>query len=127
MKKPNFSSIPFENLRFSSDLSNKASQKSYVTNEQIEVKDLYKEEDIQNVPFLPYMPGIAPYHRGPYPTMYITRPWTVRQYAGFSTAEESNAFYRRNLAAGQKGLSVAFVIASNAAATFSSSRFAFSS
>src|SRR5947209_18553983 len=62
---------------------------------------------------LNYAAGIAPYLRGPYTTMYITRPWTVRQYAGFSTAEESNAFYRRNLAAGQKGLSVAFDLATH--------------
>ena len=63
--------------------------------------------------FLDTYPGIAPYLRGPYPTMYVTQPWTIRQYAGFSTAEDSNAFYRRNLAAGQKGLSVAFDLATH--------------
>ena len=65
-------------------------------------------DDLEGLDFLGTYPGIAPYLRGPYPTMYVNQPWTIRQYAGFSTAEESNAFYRRNLAAGQKGLSVAF-------------------
>ncbi len=76
--------------------------------DQMDVKPLYRPEDLPNAAALNSMPGFPPYIRGPYPTMYVTRPWTVRQYAGFSTAEESNAFYRRNLAAGQKGLSVAF-------------------
>src|SRR5690625_4823910 len=78
------------------------------TNEGIKLKRIYTKEDIKNVEHLNDYPGIAPNTRGPYPTMYAARPWTVRQYAGFSTAEESNAFYRRNLAMGQKGLSVAF-------------------
>lgn len=78
------------------------------TPEGITVKPLYTEADLEGVDFLDTFPGIAPYLRGPYPTMYVNQPWTIRQYAGFSTAEESNAFYRRNLAAGQKGLSVAF-------------------
>ncbi|MGI5347861.1 methylmalonyl-CoA mutase [Streptomyces sp. CA-250714] len=78
------------------------------TPEGITVKPLYTQEDLHGLDFLDTYPGIAPYLRGPYPTMYVNQPWTVRQYAGFSTAEESNAFYRRNLAAGQKGLSVAF-------------------
>ncbi|GAA1173243.1 methylmalonyl-CoA mutase [Streptomyces hebeiensis] len=78
------------------------------TPEGITVKPLYTERDLAGLDFLATYPGIAPYLRGPYPTMYVNQPWTVRQYAGFSTAEESNAFYRRNLAAGQKGLSVAF-------------------
>jgi methylmalonyl-CoA mutase len=78
------------------------------TPEGIAVKPLYTDEDLTGLDFLSTYPGIAPYLRGPYPTMYVNQPWTVRQYAGFSTAEESNAFYRRNLAAGQKGLSVAF-------------------
>lgn len=78
------------------------------TPEGIGVKPLYTAEDLAGLDFLGTYPGIAPYLRGPYPTMYVNQPWTVRQYAGFSTAEESNAFYRRNLAAGQKGLSVAF-------------------
>ncbi|MFE3592483.1 methylmalonyl-CoA mutase [Streptomyces niveus] len=78
------------------------------TPEGIDVKPLYTPEDLAGLDFLGTYPGIAPYLRGPYPTMYVNQPWTIRQYAGFSTAEESNAFYRRNLAAGQKGLSVAF-------------------
>ncbi|MFB6893272.1 methylmalonyl-CoA mutase [Kitasatospora sp. NPDC056327] len=78
------------------------------TPEGIGVKPLYTAADLEGLDFLGTYPGIAPYLRGPYPTMYVNQPWTVRQYAGFSTAEESNAFYRRNLAAGQKGLSVAF-------------------
>ncbi|OEH94513.1 methylmalonyl-CoA mutase [Bacillus solimangrovi] len=83
------------------------------TNEQIDVKPAYTEADTKDYKHVDYMSGIPPYLRGPYPTMYVTRPWTVRQYAGFSTAEESNAFYRRNLAAGQKGLSVAFDLATH--------------
>ncbi|RME74508.1 MAG: methylmalonyl-CoA mutase [Chloroflexi bacterium] len=83
------------------------------TMEQIPVKPLYTQADIEGLEHLHYMAGIPPFLRGPYPTMYVTRPWTVRQYAGFSTAEESNAFYRRNLAAGQKGLSVAFDLATH--------------
>jgi methylmalonyl-CoA mutase len=83
------------------------------TPEGIPVKPLYTEEDLDGVDFLATYPGIAPYLRGPYPTMYTTQPWTIRQYAGFSTAAESNAFYRRNLAAGQKGLSIAFDLATH--------------
>ncbi|WP_419996959.1 methylmalonyl-CoA mutase [Streptomyces boninensis] len=78
------------------------------TPEGITVRPLYTGQDLEGLDFLETYPGIAPYLRGPYPTMYVNQPWTIRQYAGFSTAEESNAFYRRNLAAGQKGLSVAF-------------------
>jgi len=83
------------------------------TMEQIDVKPLYTDTDLEGLGHLGYAAGIPPYLRGPYPTMYVTRPWTVRQYAGFSTAEESNAFYRRNLAAGQKGLSIAFDLATH--------------
>jgi len=83
------------------------------TPEGIPVKPLYTEEDREGLPFVATLPGIAPYLRGPYPTMYVNQPWTIRQYAGFSTAEDSNAFYRRNLAAGQKGLSVAFDLATH--------------
>jgi methylmalonyl-CoA mutase len=83
------------------------------TPEGIAVKPLYTAQDLAGNEFLDTYPGIAPYLRGPYPTMYVNQPWTVRQYAGFSTAEESNAFYRRNLAAGQKGLSVAFDLATH--------------
>src|ERR1700682_647395 len=81
--------------------------------EAIPVKPVYGPDDLAGLDFLDTYPGIAPYLRGPYPTMYVTRPWTVRQYAGFSTAEDSNAFYRRNLAAGQKGLSIAFDLATH--------------
>jgi len=83
------------------------------TMEQIDVKPLYAAADLEGLEHLGFTAGIPPYLRGPYPTMYVTQPWTVRQYAGFSTAEESNAFYRRNLAAGQKGLSVAFDLATH--------------
>ncbi|MER7004421.1 methylmalonyl-CoA mutase [Dactylosporangium sp. NPDC000555] len=83
------------------------------TPEGIDVKGFYGADDLAGVDFLHGLPGIPPYVRGPYPTMYTTQPWTVRQYAGFSTAEESNAFYRRNLAGGQKGLSVAFDLATH--------------
>ena len=83
------------------------------TPEGIEVRPVYTAADCEGLDFLNGWPGIAPYLRGPYPTMYATRPWTIRQYSGFSTAEESNAFYRRNLAAGQRGLSVAFDLATH--------------
>lgn len=79
----------------------------------LQLKSSYKAEDIQNKELIHTAPGIEPYLRGPYSTMYVQKPWTIRQYAGFSTAEESNAFYRRNLAAGQKGLSVAFDLATH--------------
>ncbi|MBQ0924669.1 methylmalonyl-CoA mutase [Saccharopolyspora endophytica] len=81
--------------------------------EGIDVKPLYTASDVDGLDFLSTYPGLAPFLRGPYPTMYVNQPWTVRQYAGFSTAEASNAFYRRNLAAGQKGLSVAFDLATH--------------
>lgn len=85
----------------------------WMTPEGIPVKPVYTGADTAALDFLSTWPGIAPYVRGPYPTMYVTQPWTVRQYAGFSTAEESNAFYRRNIAAGQKGLSIAFDLATH--------------
>lgn len=90
-----------------------AEQNSFLTAEGIEVKENYFQKDIENLEHLEFGAGFAPNLRGPYATMYVRRPWTVRQYAGFSTAEESNAFYRRNLAAGQKGLSVAFDLATH--------------
>ena len=83
------------------------------TPEKIDVKPLYTAADLEGMEHLNYAAGIAPFLRGPYSTMYVNKPWTIRQYAGFSTAEESNAFYRRNLAAGQKGLSVAFDLATH--------------
>src|SRR5580700_2060152 len=85
----------------------------WLTPEGIPVKPVYGADDVKDLDFLGGYPGIAPYLRGPYPTMYVTQPWTVRQYAGFSTAEDSNAFYRRNLAAGQMGLSVAVDLATH--------------
>ncbi|MCB0457047.1 MAG: methylmalonyl-CoA mutase, partial [Flavobacteriaceae bacterium] len=90
-----------------------ASMTEISTAEGITIKSNYSEKDLQNVEHLNFVAGIAPNLRGPYPTMYVQKPWTIRQYAGFSTAEDSNAFYRRNLAAGQKGLSVAFDLATH--------------
>ena len=83
-------------------------KQAWQTPEGIDVAPLYSASDVEGLDFLDTYPGIAPFLRGPYPTMYVNQPWTIRQYAGFSTAEDSNAFYRRNLAAGQKGLSIAF-------------------
>ena len=90
-----------------------AAKEPWITAEQISVKDGYTAADLEGMEHLNYAAGVAPFLRGPYSTMYVMRPWTIRQYAGFSTAEESNAFYRRNLAAGQKGLSVAFDLATH--------------
>ena len=87
--------------------------KDWITPELIPVKSAYTQEDLEGMEHLNYAAGLPPFLRGPYSTMFVTRPWTIRQYAGFSTAEESNAFYRRNLAAGQKGLSVAFDLATH--------------
>ncbi|MBM3520478.1 MAG: methylmalonyl-CoA mutase, partial [Alphaproteobacteria bacterium] len=94
-KRPDFASLPWQ------------------TPEGIAVKRAYGQADMAGIDFLASMPGMAPFLRGPYPTMYATQPWTIRQYAGFSTAEDSNAFYRRNLAAGQMGLSIAFDLATH--------------
>jgi methylmalonyl-CoA mutase len=85
----------------------------WLTPEGIAVKSVYGSRDVENIAGIDSYPGIPPFLRGPYPTMYVTQPWTIRQYAGFSTAEDSNAFYRRNLAAGQKGLSIAFDLATH--------------
>jgi methylmalonyl-CoA mutase len=90
-----------------------ATERVWNTPEQIPVAPLYTAADLEGLEHLNTVPGVAPFLRGPYPTMYVQRPWTVRQYAGFSTAEASNAFYRRNLAAGQKGLSIAFDLATH--------------
>ncbi len=111
MSKPNFSAIEIEKVL--STEAPAASDEKFMTNEGIEIKDIYTKDDIKDVKHLHDVAGIAPNTRGPYPTMYVARPWTVRQYAGFSTAEESNAFYKRNLAMGQKGLSVAFDLATH--------------
>ena len=117
---PNFATTPLyaeskdNESPTSLNTSDKALNSNYFeTPEGIDIKTLYEESDINSLDFLHTWPGIPPYVRGPYPTMYTTKPWTVRQYAGYSTAEESNAFYRRNLAAGQKGLSVAFDLATH--------------
>lgn len=110
-KKPDFQTIVPE--AESPKVHRTFKNRSFETNEQIDVKNLYTMEDLKGLEFVNTMPGIPPYTRGPYPTMYVKRPWTIRQYAGFSTAEESNAFYRRNLAMGQKGLSVAFDLATH--------------
>ncbi|MEM9185088.1 MAG: methylmalonyl-CoA mutase [Planctomycetota bacterium] len=96
-----------------SALGKPAADLAWKTAEQIDVHGLYTAADLEGVDHLDTMPGIAPFLRGPYATMYVQRPWTVRQYAGFSTSKESNAFYRRNLAAGQKGLSIAFDLATH--------------
>src|SRR5574344_1027730 len=88
-------------------------EKDWKTPEQIQVKPVYTKADLEGMEHLHYAAGVSPYLRGPYSIMYAMRPWTIRQYAGFSTAEESNAFYKRNLAAGQKGLSVAFDLATH--------------
>ena len=109
MTKPDFSKVDLNNLTINE--KSPIQQENFLTNEGISIKPIYEKEDVTGMQ--ESMPGQAPYIRGPYPTMYVSRPWTVRQYAGFSTAEESNAFYRRNLAMGQKGLSVAFDLATH--------------
>ena len=110
MSKPNFNTVAIEDVLAQN--STEASS-TFLTNEGIEVKNVYNAQDTEGLKHLQDVAGIAPNTRGPYPTMYVARPWTVRQYAGFSTAEESNAFYKRNLAMGQKGLSVAFDLATH--------------
>ncbi|HEY1576550.1 MAG TPA: methylmalonyl-CoA mutase [Terracidiphilus sp.] len=104
--RPDFSKIAFK--AFDMKSVPPAPAEGWLTAEHIPVKPAYSQEDLAGLEQLEYAAGIPPYLRGPYSTMYVLRPWTIRQYAGFSTAEESNGFYRRNLAAGQKGLSVAF-------------------
>src|SRR5690606_31349394 len=93
--------------------TNSNPKQNFLTAEGIEVKPTYSEADLEGLEHIGFAAGFAPNLRGPYSTMYVRRPWTIRQYAGFSTAEESNAFYRRNLEAGQKGLSVAFDLATH--------------
>ena len=108
---PDFTKIGLDKTRPSA--AGAAGGNPWLTPEGIAVKQVYTATDTAGLDFLDGYPGIAPYLRGPYPTMYVTQPWTIRQYAGFSTAEDSNAFYRRNIAAGQKGLSVAFDLATH--------------
>ena len=117
---PDFSELDFDSMGGEAQsladwerLSGAAADDRWTTPEGIEVKPMYGASDLEPVTHLQTMPGLPPYLRGPYSTMYVQRPWTVRQYSGFSTAEQSNAFYRRNLAAGQKGLSIAFDLATH--------------
>ena len=119
-KTPDFSKIPLESQfpasgkeTWRAQISEDAVERIWQTLEQIDVRALYSAADLEDVEHLGFVAGFPPYLRGPYPAMFALRPWTIRQYAGFSTAEESNAFYRRNLAAGQKGLSVAFDLATH--------------
>lgn len=109
--KPDFKKIDIKHIDKSSGVLNV--EADWLTPERIPVKPAFTETDLENMEHLNYAAGIPPFLRGPYSTMYVMKPWTVRQYAGFSTAEESNAFYRRNLAAGQMGLSVAFDLATH--------------
>jgi methylmalonyl-CoA mutase len=106
---PDFTQVDWQEPR----LEPRPAEGTMTTPEGITLRRSYGEADLRDVPFLDSVPGAPPFLRGPYPTMYVQKPWTIRQYAGFSTAEESNAFYRRNLAAGQKGLSVAFDLATH--------------
>jgi len=108
--KPNFKNIDIKNISASSAAQ---TESTWLTPELIPVKPFYTKDDLEGMDHLNYAAGLPPYLRGPYSVMYAMQPWTIRQYAGFSTAEESNAFYRRNLAAGQKGLSVAFDLATH--------------
>jgi len=108
--RPNFSKIAFK-LDAAGGCTTQGDE--WLSPEHIAIKPWYTREDLAGLEHLEYAAGLPPYLRGPYSTMYVTQPWTIRQYAGFSTAEESNAFYRRNLAAGQKGLSVAFDLATH--------------
>ncbi|MFL6935088.1 MAG: methylmalonyl-CoA mutase [Xanthobacteraceae bacterium] len=108
---PDFSTVEWKDAKQAQ--ASTTSPDAWLAPEGIAVKPVYGPEDIAGLDFLDTYPGLPPYLRGPYPTMYVTQPWTIRQYAGFSTAEDSNAFYRRNLAAGQKGLSVAFDLATH--------------
>ncbi|TWA68834.1 heterodimeric methylmalonyl-CoA mutase large subunit precursor [Azospirillum brasilense] len=121
---PDFSTLPLDaavsnaspaewSRRFAAETGTDPATALWRTPEMLDVKPLYTAADLDGLDHLAAMPGMAPFLRGPYPTMYVDKPWTVRQYAGFSTAQESNAFYRRNLAAGQKGLSVAFDLATH--------------
>ncbi|UZF92769.1 methylmalonyl-CoA mutase [Bosea sp. NBC_00550] len=108
---PDFTKLAFADVAPASPVL--PTGEAWLTPEGIPVKPVFTADDRDGLPFVDTLPGIAPYLRGPYPTMYVNQPWTIRQYAGFSTAEDSNAFYRRNLAAGQKGLSVAFDLATH--------------
>ncbi|RLE29644.1 MAG: methylmalonyl-CoA mutase, partial [Acidobacteria bacterium] len=110
---PDFTNVPLGPSNSKSTATRAGTGPVWTTPEGIDVKRVYTSDDLDGLEHLASLPGIPPFVRGPYPTMYASRPWTIRQYAGFSTAEESNAFYRRNLAAGQKGLSIAFDLATH--------------
>ncbi|MCR2820331.1 methylmalonyl-CoA mutase [Lederbergia panacisoli] len=112
-QKPDFQKIQPLDLNQEPKIDKTLHLSFFETNENIRFKSLYTKNDVEDLPHLNDMPGLPPFTRGPYATMYVSRPWTIRQYAGYSTAEESNAFYRRNLEAGQKGLSVAFDLATH--------------
>tara|TARA_Y100000780_G_scaffold231707_1_gene258295 strand:- start:64848 stop:66986 length:2139 start_codon:yes stop_codon:yes gene_type:complete len=109
MSSPDFRKRELFSERKASDTD----EKSYISPEEIEIKNKYQNSDIKGLSYIHSAPGVPPFLKGPYHTMYNSRPWTVRQYAGFSTAQESNAFYRRNLSKGQKGLSIAFDLATH--------------
>ena len=109
---PDFASASYPEIKAGAPATASGTE-TWMTNEQIPVPPTYSESVYDDCLHLDFTAGVAPNLRGPYATMYVARPWTVRQYAGFSTAEESNAFYRRNLAAGQKGLSIAFDLATH--------------
>ena len=116
--RPDFSKLSYKPIQpekqsFSDWEKEQGIENTWLTPENISVKPVYGSPDLEKMEHLNYAAGIAPFLRGPYSTMYVSKPWTIRQYAGFSTAEESNAFYRRNIAAGQKGLSVAFDLATH--------------
>ncbi len=111
--RPDFKTIDIKGSKSKTAASQPTAGAEWMTNEQIAVKPVYTAADLAGMEHLNYAAGVAPFLRGPYSTMYVMKPWTIRQYAGFSTAEESNAFYRRNLAAGQMGLSVAFDLATH--------------
>ena len=113
MKRPDFSQLAFGDAAPQQDYFSPDKREQWITAEQLPLQSVYTAADAADLPQLGFGAGEAPFLRGPYASMYTTRPWTIRQYAGFSTAEESNAFYRRNLAAGQKGLSVAFDLATH--------------
>jgi methylmalonyl-CoA mutase len=117
---PDFSKIDYDSISLPAESAGakkadreSSTELSWRTAEQINIEPLYTAADLKDLEHIGYSAGIPPFLRGPYATMYLTRPWTIRQYAGYSTAEESNAFYRRNLAAGQKGLSIAFDLATH--------------
>ena len=111
--RPDFKNIDIKGSQPKPVSGQPSAQAEWMTNEQIAVKPVYTRADLAGMEHLSYAAGVPPFLRGPYSTMYVMKPWTIRQYAGFSTAEESNAFYRRNLAAGQMGLSVAFDLATH--------------